>query len=258
MYRLRFEKEGLVILTADRGKAGIEIAKKEKPNLILLDLVMPEMDGFAVLAELKGDPVTKDIRVVIFSNLGQQEEIQHGLKMGAEDFLIKANLTPSSLVDYVVKKLNVAANGQSDVKGKGQKNAPSVERTNKPICQGIRVLIIENEPAIIDMYKLRLEKEGCTVAVAQNGAWGLKIAKQQPVDIILMDMVMPAMDGLSAIKALKADPNTAETPIVVFSNSAQEQDMKKAVKAGAEAYYIKSDITPATLINKVKEFCKIK
>ena len=76
MYKLKFEQAGFDVLTAENGKRGLELSLKEKPDLILLDIVLPEMDGFEVLAELKKNKQTKDIPVLIFSNLGQKEEIE--------------------------------------------------------------------------------------------------------------------------------------------------------------------------------------
>ncbi len=101
MYSLKFRQDKFEILAANRGKAGIALAKKAKPDLILLDLVMPEMDGYDVLKILKADKQTSAIPVIILSNLGQQEEIDQGLELGAEQFIVKASLTPSALVEKV-------------------------------------------------------------------------------------------------------------------------------------------------------------
>jgi CheY-like chemotaxis protein len=101
MYRLKFEREGYEILAAIDGKKGLEIAKKEKPGIILLDLVLPVMNGFEVLEKLKADPDTVDIKVVILSNLGQDEEISKGISKGAVGYLVKSNMTPAQILDYV-------------------------------------------------------------------------------------------------------------------------------------------------------------
>ncbi|MFA6533590.1 MAG: response regulator [Patescibacteria group bacterium] len=258
MYRLRFERDGYRVLTATRGKAGIAIAKAEKPDLILLDVVMPEMDGFDVLRQLKGAPATKNLRVIFLSNLGQPEEIKEGMKLGVEDYIIKANLTPTLLVKRIEEKLGVkpASNG-STVTSKSQPVKTNGESVDQPLCAGLRVLLIEDNKGIIEMYKMRLEKEGATVTVAENGAWGLKQAKAGQFDVVLMDMVMPALHGLEAIKTLKKNPATAKMPIFVFSNSAQEDDIRAAKQAGAEKYLIKSNITPATLIQEIKKYTRI-
>jgi len=98
MYKLYFEHADYEVVDAADGKIGVEFAKKERPDLILLDILMPQIDGWAMLKELKSDPATKTIPVVIFSNLAQTEEIQRGLAMGADQYLVKSALTPKELL----------------------------------------------------------------------------------------------------------------------------------------------------------------
>ena len=101
MYVAKFTKEGLEVLKADNGAKGLELAKQHKPDVILLDIIMPKLDGFAVLKELKKDPNTSDIHVLLLTNLGQEEDVSKGQKLGAEDYFIKANHTPEEIVEKV-------------------------------------------------------------------------------------------------------------------------------------------------------------
>ncbi len=94
-------KEGYDILEAIDGERGIESAKTEKLDLILLDLILPGIDGFEVLARLKSDPEVSEIPVIILSNLGQKDDIEKGLKMGAVDYLIKAHFTPAEIIEKI-------------------------------------------------------------------------------------------------------------------------------------------------------------
>jgi DNA-binding response OmpR family regulator len=106
MYKMKFKQKGYDIVVAENGEKGLKEAKKEKPDLILLDLILPQKDGYQVLRELKENEQTKDIKVFILSNLGQNGEVKKGKKMGAEDYFIKANMTPGQLVEKIKKKLN--------------------------------------------------------------------------------------------------------------------------------------------------------
>lgn len=101
MYANKFEMEGFSVYTAEEGKKGLKIALKELPDLILLDLVLPSMDGFEVLTELKKNEKAKKIPVILLTNLSQREEIDKGLKLGADDYLIKAHFMPSEVVEKV-------------------------------------------------------------------------------------------------------------------------------------------------------------
>lgn len=98
---LKFKEEGYNLLTADNGETGLALALKEIPDVILLDIMMPKMDGFAVLAELKKNATTKNIPVLMLSNLGQTADVEKGEKMGAKDYIVKASMTPTQVVDKV-------------------------------------------------------------------------------------------------------------------------------------------------------------
>lgn len=97
----RLEKEGYEVAVAENGDKAIDLIPKEKPDAILLDLLLPGKSGFEVLEKLKDDGAIKGVPVVVFSNLGQREDIDKAKKLGATDFLIKANFT----LDDVVAKL---------------------------------------------------------------------------------------------------------------------------------------------------------
>ncbi len=97
--------KGYEIIKAVDGAEGVEKTKKGNPDLILLDLILPKMNGFEVLSEIKDDPATSSIPVIILSNLGQKEDVEKGLKLGAIDFLIKAHFTPIEIIEKIQKIL---------------------------------------------------------------------------------------------------------------------------------------------------------
>jgi len=101
MYETKFTSEGYQVLKAANGEDGLLIAQKEKPDMILLDVILPKMDGFMVLKKIKEDPTIKDIPVILLTNLGQDEDINKGKEDGASAYLVKANLTPSEVIDKV-------------------------------------------------------------------------------------------------------------------------------------------------------------
>jgi DNA-binding response OmpR family regulator len=106
MYSTKFNLEGFDVATAADGEEGLKLAKKEKPDIILLDVLMPKIDGFTVLKKLKKDSQTKAIPVVLLTNLGQKNDIDKGLKDGAEGYLIKAHFIPSEVVSKIKKILS--------------------------------------------------------------------------------------------------------------------------------------------------------
>jgi CheY-like chemotaxis protein len=105
IYKKKFEGLGFIVIARTDGNNCLELVKKEKVDLILLDIILPGKDGYQILEELKKDRQTSPIKVVVLSNLGQKEEIDKALKLGATDYVIKANLTPKELVEKVIKMI---------------------------------------------------------------------------------------------------------------------------------------------------------
>lgn len=101
MYGTKFTSEGFEVVHAADGVEGLAMAKSKKPEAILLDVMMPKMDGFAVLKEIKADKTLKKIPVVMLTNLGQEEDIKKGKDLGADDYFVKANQTPAEIVAKV-------------------------------------------------------------------------------------------------------------------------------------------------------------
>ncbi len=101
----KLSSENYDVIEALDGKQGLDIVKNQKIDLILLDLILPEMDGFEVLANLKSDPELSRIPVIVISNLGEASQIEKALKMGADDYLIKAHFTPAEIVERIEKIL---------------------------------------------------------------------------------------------------------------------------------------------------------
>jgi CheY-like chemotaxis protein len=101
LYSIRLEVDGHAVLLAADGEAALEMARKEMPQLVFLDIRLPRLDGLAVLSALKADPATAAIPVVMLSNYGRREIVQQALSLGAVDFRIKSRTTPSELAESI-------------------------------------------------------------------------------------------------------------------------------------------------------------
>lgn len=101
MYKTKLEADGYTVVVVDNGGDAIPTAKAEKPDLVLLDVILPQLDGFTVLEELKSMTETKDTPVIMLTNLGTEEDIEKGNKMGAVDYIVKANFTPAQVSEQI-------------------------------------------------------------------------------------------------------------------------------------------------------------
>ncbi|MDZ7798022.1 MAG: response regulator [Patescibacteria group bacterium] len=105
MYVSKLDIEGFETVLASEGKQGLKMVKQENPDLILLDIILPKMDGFEILKEIRKDKKTKDIPVILLTNLGQKKDVDKAFNLGAVDYLIKAHFMPSEVVEKIKKTL---------------------------------------------------------------------------------------------------------------------------------------------------------
>ena len=103
LYKTKMELEGFKVYAAYDGEKGLEMAKKNNPSIILLDLILPKLTGFQVLEKIRSDSKIKDIPIIILTNLSQKSDVDKGIKMGANDYLIKAHFMPSEVVEKIKK-----------------------------------------------------------------------------------------------------------------------------------------------------------
>jgi CheY-like chemotaxis protein len=117
----------------------------------------------------------------------------------------------------------------------------------------VRVLLVEDDRFLRRAAEAMLRKHGYDVRVAVDGAEGLQAALDEPPDVVLLDLIMPRMQGFEVLAALRADARTAQLPVIVLSNLGQDSDVERAMDAGATAYFIKSNTSLASLVTRVHD-----
>jgi DNA-binding response OmpR family regulator len=111
----------------------------------------------------------------------------------------------------------------------------------------VRVLFVEDDPSVAQMYKLKLELDGYDVEVASDGETALEVARTNPPDIVFLDIRLPKLDGFGVLEALRKDPRTERLPVVILSNHSEKQLVDRGLLLGARDYLIKTETTPARL-----------
>jgi len=107
IYKTKMEMEGFKVMVATDGEKGLKMIQTKAPDLVLLDILLPKMDGFAILEEAKKAEETKNIPIILLTNLGQNEDVERGLGLGAADYLIKAHFKPAEVASKIKKCLNI-------------------------------------------------------------------------------------------------------------------------------------------------------
>lgn len=115
------------------------------------------------------------------------------------------------------------------------------------------LLLVEDDAQLAQMYQQKLELEGYKVDIAHDGAEGYEKMKLEQPALVLMDIMMPNLNGLQALEKAKHDPATSKIPIVILTNLSGSADVQKALKEGAAGYIVKSELTPTEVVEKVKK-----
>jgi len=235
----KIKDEGFEVLVARDGEDGLRQIRERKPDLVILDMLLPKVDGFSILKEVKDSSI--NVPIVIVSNSGQPVDIDKALKLGACDYLVKAEFEP----DEVIEKINqcLIIGGHSDSQAK-----PGAKK----------ILVVEDDKFLRDLCVKKLDRMGFYVDSAIDGLDGLKkIVKDKP-DLVLLDIIMPGLEGFEILEKVRAnkDKKIAQIPIVILSNLGQESDVKKALELGANDYLIKAHFSIDDIADKVKKFLK--
>ncbi len=115
------------------------------------------------------------------------------------------------------------------------------------------ILVVEDDSFLLQMYATKLEKAGFEVKSAVDGTQGFKKAKDVHPDLILLDLVMPSMDGFKVLEELKVNSETQSIPVIILSNLSEREDVQKCLQLGAVDYIIKAHFVPSEVINKIEQ-----
>ena len=250
IYVKKFEAAGFEVVNAVTGKEVLKYASEDKFDLILLDMVLPEMSGMDVLKELRNSGnYSADLKIVILSNLNKTDNEKQAMENGANDFIGKTQYTPSELVAEVQRLLSLY--------GEQKKNKDRMEgHVEKNSDRKKRILFIEDEEIFLEMFGKKLEDDGFELEYAKNGVWGTKLAAENQYDLIITDMVMPAMGGEEIIRRIRLDDKTKNIPIIVLSASVTEEDMQPVREMGITDFFEKTRVVPSDLARRVSEILK--
>jgi signal transduction histidine kinase/CheY-like chemotaxis protein len=186
------EAEGYRVGVATDGESGLDAARRELPDAIILDVLLPGMDGWEVLRHLKQDNRICDIPVVMVSVVDDEDV---GLALGAVDYFVKP-IDPDKLLTRL---------GRLSLYGRAAAEQP------------LRVLAIDDDPVTLATIEASLAAESIAVVGAASGTDGLRLAREARFDLVICDLLMPDIDGFTVISALDGDPATRHTPVLVIT-----------------------------------------
>jgi signal transduction histidine kinase/CheY-like chemotaxis protein len=189
LLREYLEPVGYTVRLAPDGERGLAMARESKPAAIILDVLLPRLDGWEVLRRLKDDPQLRDVPVIIVTVVDEREV---GLALGAVDYLLKPIRREALLA-------TLALHGGAPRSRDG----------------AVRVLAVDDDPAALALLRHEVMRAGLEIVEATGGRQALERAQRGDIDLVICDIVMPDLDGFAVVAGLKADARTANLPILI-------------------------------------------
>jgi signal transduction histidine kinase/CheY-like chemotaxis protein len=214
---------GFAVITAAGGREGLKLAKEHHPTAITLDVMMPDLDGWTVLAALRGDPELADIPVVMATIVDERKQ---GMTLGAVDYLTKP-IERDKLVAIMARFKSPAG--------------PT------------RVLVVEDDAMQRERIRSWLEPQHWLLADADNGRVALDQLKASLPDVILLDLMMPEMDGFQLVAEMQKNPAWRRIPVIVITARDLTKEDRARLDSGIATVLMKESFSPANLIERVRQ-----
>ena len=215
------ESEGYEICEADNGKAACEAVSKNSPDLVLLDAMMPVMDGFQVLKTLRDNPATSSLPIIMLT----ATLAEYGEQI-AMDYKVSHYIFKPCQPDMVRAAVRLALRPVE---------IPLVEIPTEP--ESTNILIVDDEPMMREALRNVLESEGYDVSQAENGRDACEAVSNNLPHLVLLDAMMPLMDGFQVLDVLRKNPDTANLPVIMLTSTPAEFGEQAALNYGV-AHYI--------------------
>jgi CheY-like chemotaxis protein len=225
LLKVYIESAGYRVEVARNGTDAVDLAKRLRPNVITLDLILPGKDGWQVLNELKRHPLCKQIPVVIVSII---DEKNLGFSLGAVEYFVKP-VNRDDLV-HALDRVHLM---------------PSREE-RKPT-----VLVIDDDRAATDLVQVILENEGYRVLKAFHGQEGVEVATREHPDVVILDLIMPEMSGVAVAHQLKQIPATRAIPIIILTSMEVDDTVQEQLGNTVAGQVSKASFTKKDLLREI-------
>ena len=260
-------RKGYNILEATKGIEAFSQTEKVVPDLVLLDVMLPDMTGYEVLAQFKKDSRFENIPVVMLTGKNSPTDRLRGMKGGADEYLTKP-FDPARLLEVIVKYCEVSV--QPEAVAVAEKPPTVVLRTppekkpspsfptpvvHVPVAKekGKNILVVEDSPTSRKVISMILTRKGYSVTEAVVGAEALQIVEEKVVDLVLLDVMLPDMSGFDILISLKKDQKLKKIPVVMLTGKKGAADREKGIRAGAVEYLTKP-FDPGKLVSVIDEY----
>lgn len=244
------------VIEANMAEKGLEAAKKFKPDVILMDIQLPGMDGLTATRTLKSDPELCAIPIVALTSYAMEGDKQKALEAGCAGYITKP-ISPKVFISQL-----------EEILSGGRKRKPEPIEVNSPTIQNIareaprlsnrpRILIVDDDLTNVKVLKAKLSSEKYELFSAYNGEECLRMVDEIVPDLILLDIMMPEINGYEVTARLKTNPSTRHIPIILVTALDSPEDRKRGFTTGADEFLTKP-INTSELIKRVHSMIQLK
>jgi len=251
----KLKTSGYEIALARDGVSGLEKLRSWKPDLVLLDIILPKMNGYEVLEAKQKETAIASVPVIVISNSGQPVEINRALALGVKDYLVKAQFDPDEVLVKIRLQLGKPAEETVTLDTAKTVSAPTA-RGGASALSGKKIMWVEDDKFLSDIIARKLSVQGCALAHATDGEEALRLLEKESPDLILLDILLPGMDGYELLKRVREGARTKRTPVILLSNLGQKEDIEKGKSLGAARFLIKAMVTLDEIVEEIKAVLK--
>lgn len=234
-------KEHFDIITAYDGKAALDIVNSRKIDLILMDIMMPEIDGYQVTQLVKQNPQTKDIPIILVTALQSEHDKKLGFDAGADEFLTK----PINKIEIIARIRSMLRLKQYReqmvvrIQSEGQKNISSLNERSFRNKNAQSVLLVEDNDKDSKLIQRLIINEPYRLMRVKSGEEAISLAMNEKIDLILLDIILPGLDGYQVCQYLKNNDRTRDIQIVMITGLSDLESRLKGVEEGVDDFLVK-------------------
>jgi DNA-binding response OmpR family regulator len=223
LLKIQLSKNGHTILEAADGEEALSIVRTSRPDLIILDIIMPKKDGWQVCRELRDNPKTRSLPVVMLTGCHDHIAELRGWECGIDAYLTKP--WDSEQLNQITARLLIQSKAAASVEP-----AKQIEESPKTI------LVVEDNPVIVSLLVRQLEHVGHKVITAGDAMLGAKMCVQHRPDLVLLDLMLPAGGGVAVLRQLRQSVYTNTTPVLVLTASDDVAARKQILEYGVHVF----------------------
>jgi len=249
MLARRLRRKGHLVVTAGDGERAVAMAGKESPDVILMDLNLPVLDGWMATRRLKNAPQTQAIPVIALTAHAMSGDRQKALNAGCDDYDTKP-VEFERLMDKIHALLGarVVSEAAAPAAAPVEPTRPVAPKPAEPAPRkSARLLVVDDTPANREMLSRRLQRHGYEVEVAPEGQAALRMLQASPFDLVLLDVMMPGINGLDVLRQLRQTRPATDLPVIMATARDESHDIVEALELGANDYVTKPLDFPVVL-----------